>query len=530
MKNRYSIPLLLLIPALMLASSLYLKSIQGPYYTNSQNDPTYHYLVSSLNLALFSSMGHVDHPGTPQQLTGAVIIRICYELRHSSLSIAEDVLLNSEKYLDCIYLYFIVLNCIGVFILGMISFKVYRNTAVSFLLQLTPVTSFSIFYMLNFNRPENLIMFVSCIFISLLICFINETELTPKKNFTYIISFGILTGFGIACKIIFFPLAIIPLILLKGIKSKLIFIAMTLISFIIFVIPALSPDNINYFLEWVFNLFRYNQKYGRGEPTIIDPGTFLNHIKRILSKEWIFDIAYILTSLAVLSGMFRNKSDNSGDIIKLKLLTGLFITMTLQILIVAKHYGENYMFPVLTLSAFAIFISISVLIKKETLKKNLIYLSILVISVNGIVYYYNYSRNLKFLTEESNKFLSYQEKYIGHQMIIVAARQVPNIETSLFGAVAYAKSQMNYYHQILNEKYPNTFFFIKGKCYSFSEDPERPEKVIKETDKIILMCPDKNCTEEFLKLFLTGSGISYKSIDLIFENQDHESIYEIKLK
>lgn len=36
------------------------------------------YLVNALNFAMFKTVGHYDHPGTPLQLLGAIIIKTGY--------------------------------------------------------------------------------------------------------------------------------------------------------------------------------------------------------------------------------------------------------------------------------------------------------------------------------------------------------------------------------------------------------------------------------------------------------------------
>lgn len=558
MKNKNVHFVFLIIPLVFFIYSSSLKEYQGPYYTNSLYDPSYVYLISSLNLAQMSGygVGHIDHPGTPVQIIGAVILKLSFLFGGNDETMVNEVLMNPEKYMSLIEFVFLIINCIGLFILGLVSYKIYSRVSVSMLLQLTSFTSVTILALTTLLRPENFLIFVVCIFISALILFVNEKNLNAKKYFRYLILLGVISGLGIATKITFFPLLIVPLFLFREVKFKLFFIISVIISFIVFTIPAISSHNVFYFGEWVYNLFIHNKKYGKGESTIIDFNSYLYKIKMIINKEWIFDLAYFMNFLAILiylisrSGNYMTQSANkflkiAGNLVNhlnlktikesdFRLVTGLFLAMSLQILIVAKHFGDYYMFPALLLSVFSIFISISVFSESLQIKlllKNMstVYFSILIlIFVYGTLSFYSYGNYLKNLTSESNKMIDFMKNYSG-QNIVVSTHHVPGPEFALFTGTSYAMSQRVRYNSILYSKYPMDYFYQDNDCYSFNPDTSVIRDSFKSADKIILLCGGEDYAEGFKILLNKKFEYSNAVFEKIFRNGNGEMVYEINL-
>ena len=100
--NKISKNLILSIfPILFIFLALNYKASIGEYYLGSYYDPSYSYLINSLNLSQFQGygVGHFDHPGTPVQSIGAIVINIFHSLQHSNADKINDILDNTEYYL-----------------------------------------------------------------------------------------------------------------------------------------------------------------------------------------------------------------------------------------------------------------------------------------------------------------------------------------------------------------------------------------------------------------------------------------------
>ncbi len=532
----------LIIPLFVFFISAQLKNNQGPYFTSYQADPSYVYLISSLNLAQLSGYGvsHIDHPGTPVQVIGAIVIRTLWFFTGKENDIVKDVLFNPEKYIDGICYCLLTLNCLGLFFMGVISYKLYSDYKITFLLQLTPFTSVKIISLFSYIIAENFLFFIVCIFITALLLFINTPDINSKKYLKYVVLIGIICGLGVSAKITFIPLIIIPFILFKGIKNKLLLLFSVIISFFIFVIPAISAANVNYFTDWIYRITVYSDRYGTGEPTIIDKNFFLYNIKRIFINEWFFGIAYfslflsmalkIVTDFKNANVKIRIAFSNDNNF---RLALGIFLAMNLQILIVAKHYGENYMFPMNVMSAFAVFISIlifaesslKILFKKIT---KLIYIVfIILILAKGAVSVYNYSSFLKFRTDESLKFMNFVEENSSNSVVTTSLNT--NVrEYALFFSTGYAGSREKNYRDILNSKYPAYNVYYDNKCYSFNDDSDTIENNFKKTNKIIFLAKEENSLNEFLEFLKKVYSIKIISFEKKFSNKNGQMVYEIR--
>ena len=90
--------ILIILPAFLFITSRIIKDAQGPYYLNF-SDPSYAYLISSLNLARGFNIVYTDHPGTTVQVIGAITIKVYYLLSNKNTDLARDVLMRPEDYL-----------------------------------------------------------------------------------------------------------------------------------------------------------------------------------------------------------------------------------------------------------------------------------------------------------------------------------------------------------------------------------------------------------------------------------------------
>lgn len=156
-----------ILPICFIFYSIYLRKTEGPYYAGF-SDPSYIYLINSLNLAQFNGygVGHIDHPGTPVQVFGAAVIRIIYLLKNLKDSLSEDVIYNPEYYLTELNLFSSILNAIGIFILGFTLFILSKSLLLSLTFQLISFLSINLLESFSEFKPENTVFFYSCFYIA----------------------------------------------------------------------------------------------------------------------------------------------------------------------------------------------------------------------------------------------------------------------------------------------------------------------------------------------------------------------------
>jgi hypothetical protein len=214
MKLFYRCCALSLLPSLFLLTAFWIYICKGPFWFSYNADPSYYYLMNSLNIAMIKPPFDISHPGTTVQILGAVVLK----LQHMALS-ANDletiVLGNPEYYLSAINIVITILNALLLFTVGSIVCYLTKNIWTAMLIQCTPFYSMTILtHGMNKVGPEPLLLFASL----MLVAIVFIATMNQKNNY-FPLSLAIICGFGIATKLTFIPMAIIPFIILPKINS-----------------------------------------------------------------------------------------------------------------------------------------------------------------------------------------------------------------------------------------------------------------------------------------------------------------------
>ncbi len=537
MNSKLKYSLLLILPVLLFISAHVLKVVQGPYYLNFY-DPSYVYLINSLNLAQFNGygVGHFDHPGTTVQVLGAVAVKLYYFLGNNNQDIVNDVLTRPESYLFFLNKFFVILNCTALFFLGYLTLKITGNILFTILIQLSPFTSTENFYGLIIVTPENMLIFCSLLFTASLIYYIYRVNAGSQIPFKLILTWGIICGAGLVTKLNFLPVILIPFFLIRSMKGKILFSVFTLLSFLILFFPALY--NINNFLSWIEKLFINNGRYGNGEATIINENTFLSNVRLIFAKDKLYLFAYVFCLFSLITARIA-KFRNSGEIIsaelrkRSRLLLVIFVSMNLQILLVAKHYSQYYMIPSFMLTTFILMMSAMVF--EEYLKNifsriklsHLISLMIIIVSLFSlykIIFSYYEGEEQRMEAEKVVNLIT--GKY--SEDLVISGFGSASRDCALSFAVQYAAGQRAVYNKILYEKLKSNIFFNPwiNRIYSITDNSET-YKLISGSKKIIFQINSYGSVEKFKEILETSYGKKNVTYKKITTNGNAESVYEI---
>jgi hypothetical protein len=351
---------LLVLPVIMALTAVFLNDARGPYWLGSNSDPEYVYLLNAANLAGLRGVGHIDHPGTPVQVLGAVTIKIVHFFNFSSeTDWRTDVLQRPEYYLKAINIVLLVLNVLMLLALGMFTFFLTKNVWLSLWLQLSPFFSITLLqFGLTRVTPEPLLFFSSSLMIAVLV-FVwqahSDNLTTPGENVIMIFIFGLITGFGIACKVTFIPLMLIPLILFPKIKNKIVYLFAAVISFVIFTLPIIRM--YPRFFDWIFNLLTHSGRYGSGPSKLISTQKYINNIKHLLVGNPFFSIILVLALvIVVMTLLIPRLRKTHCSTIYFKLLAAVAAAQVFGLLMVSRHSAHHYLLPVLNLSGIAFFL------------------------------------------------------------------------------------------------------------------------------------------------------------------------------
>lgn len=360
--RKYSRLLLVLPPLILVLSALYLQSVRGPCWLGANLDPEYAYLLNSANLALGAPVGYTDHPGTPLQVLGAVTLRCAHAIRAAQGADLQTAVLEQPEYhLAAMLAVLTALNALVLLCLGAFVLRCTGSIRWSLFLQMTPFFC-PVFLQFGLCRimPEPLLVFCALIVVSVLVCLAVTSPVSTKKQRLPAAFLGIATGLGIAAKVTFLPLLVIPLIALRGVKNKIGSFAVALGSFVFFTLPIL-PRYARFF-DWLFQLGSRSGQYGSGPVGFVPLETYSTSIARLLAADIFFSAVLLAAGVFIaavcLIPPWRSALAKTGEF---KTLLAAAAAQVLGVLLVAKHFSPHYLLPELCLSGLMAYLLFSCL-------------------------------------------------------------------------------------------------------------------------------------------------------------------------
>lgn len=379
--------ILLILPAVLVFTAATLHYSQGPYWISYNSDPEYLYLLKSLALTELKQSGTTGNPGTTLQILGAAVLKITYALDPSKKDSLEfTVLRNPELYLTVINTVLVAFNTLLLFILGIVAFNLTKNIWLSLLMQISPFFSNAILTnALPRISAEPLLLFTVLLFELTLIKIAFSKNLSESAH-KYMIILALISGFGVATKITFIPLLIIPFFILPKLRNKIGFLFLTIFSFMLWTLPIFSQYKILF--NWYYKIFTHTGYYGLGAPGIIDLGIYLQNIMNIFMRNPLFFLILLLSFGFILTfgiPLAKNASrKNPWQDIIFRILEAVTIAQLFAVLIVAKHFTDRYLLPVMSLSGLMLFLIFIYLRQLElfnriNLKKFILFIGIIFI-------------------------------------------------------------------------------------------------------------------------------------------------------
>ena len=345
-KNNFTKTLpFVLLPLVLFIFSQILVDVKGPFYLGWNSDPEYAYLLNSVNLLHLHLPGHYDHPGTPMQEYGAVIILLRYFFVHvfnGVQSMHLDVLANPEAYLRWINSSLIVFLGASLYFSGRMVYKHSKNLFLALLTQSIPFLYSSLLLSTSRVTPEPLMMvcvsLISTLFIS------EYYQSVPFRSRKSGMMLGALIGFGIASKVTLIPLALLVFLPAK-IKTKVISVISAAVSFLIFTIP-IFPLYLK-MLDWLKDLLIHMGIYGGGEVGLPGFGQLIKNLFLLLQSEPQYFLMIVFLALVSVQ-LHHRKRSHTGFLQKSFFI--LFLIFFFQALITIKHPSAHYMLPSMMLS------------------------------------------------------------------------------------------------------------------------------------------------------------------------------------
>jgi hypothetical protein len=451
--------LLFILPALYFIAGSYFRNLLGNLSLRSC-DPEYIYFMSGLTLSDGAiKLGHFDNPGTPLQILVALVFKLTYLFRSPAIPYVEDVFLHPDMYLSVTSLFLVAITAGLIFYAG---YKVLQSTKSVFyavLVQTAPFLPVIWYDLIGRVAPELMMPFPVILLTVLLIhIYFRKEEYTWKS----VLLLAFFSAFGLSIKLTFLPLWFLPLIVIEGWKKKLIFVGSAFLMFFIIAFPMTLQ--FHFFWGWVKNLFMHSGTYGAGDSNVIDFASLKTNLQELYGyeKRYFYVFFGLIGVSMVYLAWFRKKVEKRIVILALALI----ISISLQIVMVGKHYAHRYFIPVLMLSPLMVF-TIAEILKKFYPKKITRY------AINtGIVFIliWNVQFHRQWLPIKTNALETEMENrratWHAAQSLdkdcykIIASQNygAPFIEYTLFYSMVWGNhKKQEEYKPILNRLYPNAY-------------------------------------------------------------------------
>lgn len=525
MKKKY---LLLVVPLLYMFLGSYFHQIIGLYSLRSA-DPEYIYFISGLSLANGKFMlGHIDNPGTPLQYLAALVFKAVYALRSDSGSLNHDALANPDMYLQVLNLVLTTVVSVFVYFAGTVFHRISKNMTYSIVFQLAPLFT-SIIY-LNVARivPENL-MPLPVMLLSLLIIYLyyhHEEESQTKK---YSIWFGLISAFGLSIKLTYFPLWIVPLIVLTTWRQRFIYSGTAVLSFFVMALPVTLQVHI--FWGWIKELFLHSGQYGKGKSNVVDINVFGANFSNLWSENHFFFYVVIFLVLVCGVSFLYRKSRDVAFIQRIAL--SLLCAASIQIFIVCKQYESRYFVPVLMLIPLALVLIAEFIrqlhpaVTKYRINQLVMVLFVLVYFYNQLPIVYSLSADLDQKKIERMKALNYMQtiEKDAIKYTVTTDYGAPIPEYVLMHSYGWSGRQKDFFKPVLAELYPDSYiYFLWDNSMNFwGKAPD----VNQSSRPVYIYFRNDNLKDQFFKDASKYFPEKYELTRTFFNEATAEAVYKL---
>ena len=525
--NSKKLIILLIAPLAYFFLGSYILQIAG-FFSLHGADPECIYFISGLSVANGKLMlGHIDNAGTPLQYMAALVFRLVYFLRSHQVSFNLDVLANFDMYLHVLNLALTSVIAVFMYFAGRIFYRISNNLTYTVLLQLSPLFTSIIF--LNIGRvvPENLIPIpVMLLSILLLQPLFASDDNRFRNNYLW---FGLISAFGLSIKLTYFPLWIIPLIVLTTWKERIRYSLIAVGSFFVMALPVTLQ--INVFWGWMKALFLHSGQYGKGEGNIIDWKTFGPNFSSLYTENRFF-FWIMIVLLIVFVASFISKKNREGSLVRRISLAVLSATV-IQTVIVCKQYEARYFIPALMLLPVSILIiaefirQFNPVISKYRIPQIAIVLIISVYFVRQLPVVQHLSQDMDQKINQKAQAMHYMQtiEKDAVKIIVTTNYGAPVQEYVLMHSYEWSGRQRDFFKPVLAELYPNSYIFFPwdNTMHFWAKEPD-----FKNPDRpTYIYFLNDNLKESFLQNAGKYFPEKYELIRTFFNEGNGEVVYKL---
>jgi hypothetical protein len=496
------------------------------FYFQGWYDPVYAYLSNGLTFAIGSNdIGHTDHPGTPLQLFVALLITIIGWIRGAN-DLATDVLTHPESYLRIVTIALIAINCTTLWLLGLFAYKKLQNRNMAVVLQLLPLLSFQLF---NFMAVINCESVISLSSFAIAACII-QYDRKDEGRMKFLAIIAILSALSVATKISALSILIIPFFFFKNIKSKAIYLFLSLLFIFLFIFPVM--DKLGNFIGFIGKLATHTGQYGSGERKLFDATIFFQSIRMMVLKELPFTLHLLLLPVGWLVILKRKIT---GSLKQLYL--GITLATVFQVIIVARHYGFHYLMPV-----FALFMPLHGYFWLQFFREKIALVSsrtvslVVILLVTGVfarlIIRNNFEKGITNSVEKTSQMVKSELK--GKYIVLSDFNNgAAFIEPALKFGYSYSGASMKkQYAQILASVYPENYLWNIRDGFTNWTGSYLSTDIFSKNDHIYIYANTENCEVSMQKIseMIDLEGISeFVNLKNVYQNEKRGEVVALAL-
>jgi hypothetical protein len=277
------------------------------------------------------------------QVYGGLVLWGAWLLNPEGESLTDAVIADPEHYLRILNISTALLASLAFLVFPLFLYYRTKNLWYALILQISPfISGFILFNGFTRITQEAMLMIAALALATSLA----DRLLRPgyENDRKYSLMFGIISGFGMASKILFAPLMVVPLILLNTNNLRKRFLITATVAFVVFTLPVITLyPNMAY---WILKLFIFSGQYGTGPVGIVNAGSYPGNLLWVLMASPYLAAIFAIGLVMLTGGLLLKKSGKSFlQTQELRLVAAITTALALGYIIVAKQPKESYLLP-----------------------------------------------------------------------------------------------------------------------------------------------------------------------------------------
>jgi hypothetical protein len=353
---------LLALPAVLLSFHMFFTVTvdDGRFLINT--DPDYAYLLSAIDLSRLGKSRMVMHPGTTVQWLSHWVMKARFLVAETdAVDFATSVLKHPQDYLNLLHHAFSMVNIGLLWLLGLFVYRGTRRLRLALLFQSLPCL-FAPLAISGFRKvSSDIVLLSACLVLAwILLKAVHHRPDEEKiiERFSLAIALGLVLGFGMATKITFAVMALIPLVLIPSLLGKALFLLVTGAVFWLFTLPIFP--SIHFFGNFLLRIVTHRGIYGHGPSSLFNWHDFRDNMLSLSRENFPF-ILYLLLSSVVI-GWSIARSAAWGKKVRIwketnfRALVAVTGAQIIGVLMVARHFKSKYLIPALAMTVVGVYL------------------------------------------------------------------------------------------------------------------------------------------------------------------------------